>query len=373
MKDFQITLTLQTHLLQGGPLAGELDPAHRLRGPSVRGLLHAFARALVGPLVAADPARTREAEAALLGAARGDDGGSVTFRVQDVSDNPLKACEERFKNCVGKPEKGSSPGYSADQSRTLVFRPRPNAVRTNPRFPAALWAVVWSAFTFGSLGKRARRGYGDLVIRSARGVPAQLPLFTDPPLDEKDLARRLQRGFASARQLLIDWLRAEDNLTRQIARSKGEPVDRRRLFEPVEPAATSPSNQVDSFFQIWSMQSVRIGKRYPGDEGAMKDLIDCCHRAVGTTRQSAEAFLAAIGAPLPRDAARNTQKKVKRLASPLWFRLFKLANRRFVLVVSVSRRVAAKDNAWKAAEELLKDVGATPDDCTVAVMAARSD
>ena len=71
MDGFHIFLRVDSPLLQGGPVRGQAEQYAQLRGPALRGLLHTFVRALIGPLLDQDAKRTRDAQRLLLGAAGG--------------------------------------------------------------------------------------------------------------------------------------------------------------------------------------------------------------------------------------------------------------------------------------------------------------
>jgi hypothetical protein len=99
MDDFALTLRLDTPLMQGGPRTGEPDGSGILRGPSVRGLLHQFARALIGPYLKGDAKSTRDAELLLLGSSpspkeqkeqpQANGKGRPTFRLHQLEREPL--------------------------------------------------------------------------------------------------------------------------------------------------------------------------------------------------------------------------------------------------------------------------------------------
>jgi|CXWL01.1.fsa_nt_gi hypothetical protein len=296
MQDFTIHLRVDTPCMLGGPSA-EMDPTQVLRGPSVRGLLHTFARALIGPLLSQNPRETRDAERRLLGAQGGLRDLGATFRLEPSFD-PI-ALEVPDPHVL--PHRGGStrPAFEAGAEMQLRIQPRPNALSSDPAIAAALWIVVWTAFTFGSLGNRARRGYGSLTIQKASGAPdlkqllgadsaQELPLFPSLPATAT-LESMLSDGLSIARRGMHQWL----------------------LRQPSKPlsslAGTAPT--ATSFFELLSPGHVYIGAAKPNWKPALVGLMNACHQALV---DHGGGYRTAMGSAVP-----------DRRSSPLWVRYYR--------------------------------------------------
>lgn len=228
MHDFRITLRVDTPVLLGGADNRDWDESGHLRGGSVRGLLHTFARALWAPALVksgkkqVDSTRLLDAERRLFGESAGEKSYPPTFRVRDITPrealkNELSDPQEypirpnrdsRRQGENGRPDSGHEAeavgggkrrtlpnrnnrhGIEPGAIRVIEISPRPSALRpfqvgketseAVPLFREMLWVIVWTAFTFGSLGLRQRRGYGSLTIVRAEGVPSITPFSTGP-------------------------------------------------------------------------------------------------------------------------------------------------------------------------------------------------
>lgn len=294
MKDFSFSLRLDSPLLQSGALSKEIDSTRTLRGPSIRGLLHTFARAAIGPYLAGNSGDLFKAEQKLLGGASGV--GEATFRL-DVT-GP-KFLDEPFPNRPGgqKSERRGHP--DGNQRVRVMFRPRPNAC-CNDTFPQALLAVAWLAFTFGSLGNRARRGYGSLTISSLEGAPAgvDLPTWPEPPADGGVLRARLSLGLATAQQLLGAWL--DEN---RVERAK----------------TLSPSGEY-KFFMLSTPDQIRVSETFKSWRPALEALMDASSDQMARQPALFSRTVGSAGRP--------------RLSSPLWCRLYRVGQGTGVVLVS---------------------------------------
>lgn len=302
MKDFQVTVRLDTPLLQSGAEAKSIDPAKALRGPSMRGLLHTFARALIGPLVGSDPELTKRAEYLLLGAAGGgDDGSPPTYRISDTTEE-LLGLRGEIPNCPHDPRKGSRNGHPEGSKRILLFSPRPwvftgygsGRERVEPiaQFREALWAVVWTAFSLGGLGNRSRRGYGSLTIVDGP-EPGGLPVFSTPSSVE-ELQQSLSTGFTTAQQIMLQWLNANSAHLHHVARLPGAPA----------PAW--------DFFEVGSPDQIHVGTSRGSSQEVMAEVMQRCHEQKDSNNRDYEQCIGNARTP--------------RLASPLWIRVYRVTD-----------------------------------------------
>jgi len=305
MNDFELTVELDSPLLLSGARSGMVDPARLIRPASVRGLVHTFARALFGPLLASNPENTRHAERKLLGAQGGVKDSQhheygATFRIEVVPSrlgNPI-----RVLNCPHDQRKGKREGFPEDRTAELIVRPRPHAAAADVNFSAMLWTVLWTGFAFGALGNRSRRGYGSLTLTDIRGIDGgatpdlgallknaggnvqqKLPVWQQVPADRAALAKDLCSGLRAAQAAAAAWLG-----------TTGPP--------------TAPTG-APSFFQLFGPDWVSIGMAFESSAAAMSTLMSACS---GALRSNSSLYRRTMGAG-GRD----------RLASPLWVRLYR--------------------------------------------------
>lgn len=289
MHSFSVTLRLDTPLLQSGPESRNVDPSRVLRGPSVRGLMRTWFRAVVADLVSGDENALRMAERLLLGVQGGEkllgavDDHGPTFRV--ALRQPRALSVGSFPIRPHDPTKMlARPGHPDGLNQSLVFGLRPHAFDRDPLIMRALWACVWLAFSFGSLGNRSRRGYGSLTITEAERVPFELAVFSEGSGQPDAFGLSLRSGFDSAVQELQQWLTQWRIPTRASAVPKSEfRAGASRIFVG---ARSWPTFQND----------------------ALRDLMKDLH-----TLRSAPGAGDLFGRASPR------------LASPLWVRYYKTA------------------------------------------------
>ena len=304
MRDFKVTLRLDTPLLLGGAVSGEPDPLHWVRGASVKGLLHTFTRALIGPAVGGSIAAVRPHEMRLLGEAAVKDSNPPTFRVESIPDTsliPVEVCTLPHKH------QGSRMGFATRQTVTLTFKPYPWVFDkwNDDLFRKTLWSVIWTAFSLGALGLRSRRGYGSLTIQAVEGLPEGnwgFPILADPPKTDVELACHLTTGLKSAQDAMNAWI------------------------GPSAPPIVD-YNSDDLFFQVRA-DRVRVGSVTNGSyEPLMIDLMNACSDAKSKDR---DAFYDGIG-------------KSDRLASPLWVRFYEMRKGHYAPVFTYSPRTESAD------------------------------
>lgn len=323
MNNVFLEVRLDTPLLQGGAKSGTVDPLGHLRAESLRGLLHTWARAIIAPLVRQNNTqRIREAEQHLFGYAANDteeseddeaqrSSGFATFRLHDVTDASATAIQLSqmgkgpFPICPHNTAKGSREGHPWSITRQLRVSFRHDALEHDAGLVKALWSIVWIAFAFGSLGQRARRGYGSMTLVKVDGLKesqkSSLNAFEQIP-ERSDLEEQLRSGFLCAQSNMREWLE-----------SKGIPC------------VVQGHIQADSheFFQLASFEQVRAGaaKSIGNDmrTGILYDLMHACSANHG-------------GANYGRFLGDHTPRR----ASPLWVRIYKLDDGQHVPVAVYS-------------------------------------
>lgn len=296
MNDFQFEVELVSPLLLGGADGKAADGMACIRGSAVRGLMRTFTRALIAPWLEqkhGDWGDLFALENELLGAAAGAAEGGSTYRVADRANTDLSTGVFDVRTSAGALS-GFHPAPNG--RRMLAFRPR-----SSKQIDAmALAAVAWTGLTFGSLGKRSRRGFGSLAVTKIEGLAGFPWPSRAPELEKlnhralspwpatglpKELAAYLREGLGLAAAALQSWVRARGI----------------RLL-------TVPRTPPYSFFQIAGAERVYLGVvARPDWKAAINEVMGCCHSLLG-------ANLSGYGPELG-------QIKPRRLASPLWIRL----------------------------------------------------
>lgn len=194
----RVTLETVTPLFLGGA-----DPrkAPELRPPSFRGALRFWWRALVGGVVGDDDGALevlRKAESKLFGST--ETGASlVVVRVSEVGG---AVQVQEYRPLLHNPGKrfvfeGIKPG----QPITVTFAPRPPHTSLPP---AALWTLL-VFILLGGLGRRSRRGFGSLMLRSPRSPCPEFPLLPDYSGPEgfcKSLSSLLQEALRATKEFV---------------------------------------------------------------------------------------------------------------------------------------------------------------------------
>lgn len=344
MKDTAFTLHFDSPMFLGGCDSGGLEPQGRLRGTSIRGLLHTWARALIGPFFDGDGERTRKAEQLLLGSTEG-----ATLRLDTRRDAQLRPIEPE-EYLLPHKGKGRRPAFDVWQETVVRLLPRPNVASNDGLDEAlvkALAAVAWTAFSFGALGKRCRRGMGSLTVTGIEGPGSDLPAFPGLP-SRTDVEGQLARGLGMAQDRVGALLQADH------ARQVVDAV--RRENPPPQPAPdlAHPYAATRAFFQLAGAADIYVSKHYPSGRSGVCELMNACSRAKSADE---EAFGDSMGSMRPR------------FASPLWIRVYQLAPKQgatsragretsagAVLVATFSPHV--KDR--QAVEQVLNAIGAKP-------------
>jgi len=272
-----VDVDLVSPAMIGGSRARELDAPLNLRPPSVRGQLRFWARAL-------SSGEPRALETELFGST--ETGQRIvslpTLASAGASDRPLFPRKEgKYQSVTRMIEPGAS------------FRMRfriddPNLV---DRFRAVLWAWLH----LGTVGRRARRGYGSLLWRPSDGDA----LEGFPVLD---------RGEALAsREDLEAYLRL------------GLAAVRGRLGVPKEKGA----RVTGGWFQLRSLDQVFVGERLPVTYSRQVDGLEDLLHGLG-------------GRPSSGEGDEMGRMGNARLASPMLWRVFPAAGAGYFTVMTWS-------------------------------------
>lgn len=319
---FSFTVVAETPVLQGGaspPWAGSSagEKLFVVRPTAIRGLMHTFARALIGPYLGGDCAQTKKAELLLLGApggtVRGGDrneqiGNTFKVIVEPSTDNS----RDSFDNTPNRgSERGQTEGWAVDSKTIIRIIPRPAAVTKDALLPQTLAAVLWAGLSFGAVGKRCRRGYGSLRVTDAEGPGEEnndLPVFAEPPKDIGALAQSLAKGLSVARRSVSAWLGEQHG------------------FEISQPPTC---NNPRKFWQICGAEDSYLGA-LNGAENSDHEAMSRLMTAASNQKKAASDQNAARGQPDSEpdlfDEAVGSIKRggKKRLASPLWVRYYRV-------------------------------------------------
>jgi hypothetical protein len=368
MKTINIKLRLDTPLLLGGSVAGELESTSALRPASLRGLFRTFARAYLGYMLGGitDKHVRRGAihafENALLGSAAETNAPGNTYHLALERSNSILTSSPKYPlvpKSTGEYAKGSSPGFDTDQQQQIDITLPRRSLNRNPHFADALLSVAWIAVTLGSLGKRSRRGYGSLSItdietRGSGEDSAQLPSFADVR-DREDLAKRILSGINRAKSTVHAWrteeIGANDELIEILSGAAPPRNDKRQRDKLVATARSvlpdAPKRTYEpKFFQFAGLEHVYVGNE-PENDSALgwKTLLarfnESCHQQLS---KSGKVYAEHIGSADPR------------FASPVWLRIYQ-TEAGFLPVITVSPPDPA---AASIVAELAKSVSATP-------------
>lgn len=253
--DFTIRFISPT--LVGGAYPRDFNRAldWRSLGKPLRGGWRFWARALLAGRLA-DPPDARlifTRESSLFGSASEDPG--ATFRLQI---KPLSTAQSTYArlphrdppaNPRDRDERATRRGLSPEAEFGVSLRPRPRrgggTALTSEQHDALL-AAIWLWAYLGSLGNRARRGFGSPVLAAAPNgtepfTGAGLPLkqeFEGP----EDLAETLKAGVARAWELFGDWLNGLNPA----------------LLQPDGTLTAAPAAASFSFFTLRSLQQIAV-------------------------------------------------------------------------------------------------------------------
>jgi CRISPR type III-B/RAMP module RAMP protein Cmr1 len=287
--------TLRVNLIMpaiiGGANSRKLDTPLLLRPPAVRGMLRFWTRALAGGAGMSE-AQMREIEGKLWGDTRYGQGirilapTSVFTKSAKMFLFPHKSTEQK---------KSKTDMIQPDQEAVLRFGIPPHVLDEMNKIKA----VVWTWLHLGSIGKRARRGYGSLLwMKEADDL---LEGFVDFKLErdfasETALANYLKRGLAKVKSA---W---------------GAPI-------------ASASRSTYDFYKLATIDQVFVGSQLR--EGRI--ILD----AVTDNRGG---VLELIHGSRASGRGKELGNSSPRLASPMMWRLFKLNTGGYVPVLTWSPR-----------------------------------
>ena len=205
----EVTLETVTPLF----LAGADGKTPELRPASFRGAMRFWLRALLGGVLGDDLEAVRREEARVFGDTEG--ASPVVVQVRTIEDQP--PVKGSYRPLLHNPQKGFRfPGFKEGQMFDLVLSSRPGA---GP-LPEIAVASTLLFCHLGSLGKRARRGFGSLQIIKGRGnkvlsnVPDFAQLVVPKPKDAPALNKHLSRMLEWSCEIALVGVERPSPLTR---------------------------------------------------------------------------------------------------------------------------------------------------------------
>lgn len=209
------------------------------------------------------------------------------------------------------------PPFQPGEQFKLILQTRPARTDHSAAFEQACRAL-WAMVTLGGLGARSRRGSGILTVRDVEGDwPAELP----------DL--RLARA-GSINELL-------ERLPQGLRQLHGPRLDRKSYPEPLPYANLRPDRYILVVFEKswpdWESALSQMGQAFRAFRSRRDPDYQTVKNFIRTGRINQSVERAAFGLPLPFYYRSLTGRKAtvegkgfERLASPLHFRLWQLAN-----------------------------------------------
>jgi len=285
---FSVTLKVVSPAFVGGA-NGKVDQDTPLRGASIRGLMHTWARAALGPL-SDDSPQLRDFESALLGGGAGS-GFLPVFRIR------ITPTEEFVKKGKYLLPRDGRVNFEAWVSGTIRADIRARRASISKAHMKALAGVTWLSFALGSIGKRSRRGYGSLLLTglSGAGDPG-LPVFRQTDTAEI-LRKNLEDGVRKSLELIRTWT-----------------------------GQTGSHSDLPGFFQLGGCRRVYLGAHASGLDTLLKNLMNTMHQLKSDSPHDFNAQLgSAIGTRRP---------------SPLWFRVYPINSGKYRLLATWSPQAA---------------------------------
>ena len=230
----RLEVELITPAMIGGVSSRACDRPAIVRPPAVRGMLHFWTRALRGD-------DHRKVEVALWGSTERGQGVSISIRQRPfrTETRPLLPHKEEERLRV------PTPMMLPNRNNPIELRFRLH----DPQLREQLQAVVWTWLHLGSVGRRARRGYGSLLWRPKEGDLLSGFVDFDPesilfaPESDLDLQKRLE-------EYLKEGLK-------KVVREVGRPTENERSSDDDRfQLATSD----DDRFQLATIDQVFVGK-----------------------------------------------------------------------------------------------------------------
>ena len=342
MQPFRITLETVTPLFLGG---ADARGAPELRPPAFRGALRYWLRALLGGGYSLEQIRDNEGK--VFGLA-GDNNATASALIirkgfEQLTSISYSKIVDVFKSPDGKEKigkqglsyllfaarkTGNEPERSALQGIfEIVYQERNNISGDNSLLRQA-YASLWLLTHLGGLGNRARRGGGNLQVIKIDPLPEfakELPLIVQANT-ARELADEIKNGVYVARK----WVGISENANSAIS--------------DFDILCSSACNiwVIDKEFATWSDALNNLGLIFQGfrkwrkpDYGTVKDAMSLGQNLARPVER------AAFGLPIPylyrslnKDKATLQSQDFDRRSSPLIFRVVKLANQRYVLVLT---------------------------------------
>jgi len=302
MADLQVTLETVTPLFLAGA-----DPrgAPELRAASVRGALRFWLRALLGGVIGDAPDRLdelRKAESAVFGST--DTGASavivrVTGEEQAQPFRPLPHSQSKTF---------TAQGIAPSKALTITLAPRP----PHRHIPEAALGPLVMFILLGGMGKRSRRGFGSVVIRSVgEGFPLQPSAYTTADAFSVRVSPLIKDAISKTKSLVL-----------ALGLSVGTPS---RL----------------AHFPILDEQYAKIlfcKTPFEGWEEGMKEFWKVLR---SDSYRDNPVFGFAVGAA--------------RQASPLHLRIVKLAESYHILLTAFRVHFAGQQPSWEVMQQLLEE------------------
>ena len=345
MLSFRITLETLTPLFLGG---AEARGAPELRPPAFRGALRYWLRAAIGGNGHNALEKMRELEGRVFGSAGdGNDGSSSTILIRNGAQNfktvSYSQIVEAHKTPDGKVKIGKTGlSYLFFAARSTRNEPERSGLSgtfeivMQARFALSsekaemrqAYAALWLLTHIGGLGSRAKRGGGNIQVIKIDPIPQ---FATDLPLligatSPVSLAQELTKGISVAKK----WLNVPSN-------------DKETYLPDFDVLDTNTCKiwVIDKEFDTSLDALNSLGLIYQGFRKWRKPDYDTVKNAMKTGQNLVQPVQrAAFGLPIPylyrsldKDQSILQANDFDRRASPISFRVLKLANKKFALVV----------------------------------------
>lgn len=316
---------------------GGADPRAEpeLRGPSLRGAMRFWFRALLGGVVGGDLTRLRDEESRVFGST--EQASALGIRVK-ADRLYTKNYSDLVKGRDGKPRPGLS--YLLFAARATKREVERKAFSPGQNFSLELWAAdevslgegyaaLWLLGHLGGLGSRSRRGAGGLQMRPECPVLSEMPPLPVLSRTPEGLAQEIREGLGMLRGWAAEFCKSSS--TSMFSAPPEFCVlhpDVCRIFV-LNNGFPSWQDALDSFGSF--MQGFR-NRREP-DYSTVKNVV------LGRNAVVASVERAAFGLPILfhyRSLGQGATLRAKdheRRASPLFVRVVKLANGTYTLVL----------------------------------------
>jgi hypothetical protein len=264
-----------TPVMIGGENDEQFDDPPTLRVPAIRAMLRFWTRAIAGPGFST-------IEASLWGSTRIGQGISVLC-AQKLPQPPRLQMTIILPN----PPHGAVPLDAVQEGGAPV---RIRFRLPDPTHQRQLQAVVWTWLNLGTIGRRARRGYGSLQWVSSGRPDDLLEGFSEPRPQAvwetpADLENHLRVGFAQVQA----------------------------VFPPMAGGGPGPAaRSTCTWFQVSTIDQIFVGRPLQG----------AYHKPGSQLEQDLHGMTIASRSTVPGEPREMGQPK-PRLASPMMWRLFR--------------------------------------------------